>query len=141
MGSGACALNAARDALRLPTKITGVASEAAPAIAFSFAARRVVVHVASTRIADGVACSTPDPAALAYLLAGLERIVCVTDDETEAAIRACFSDTHNVAEGAGAGALAAVLRERETYRDRRVGVMLTGGNIDAAAFARVLAAG
>ncbi len=141
MGSGACALIAARDALKLPTKIVGVASDTAPAIALSFAARRVVVHSVATRIADGIACSTPDPEALAFMLRGLERVVCVSDDKTEAAIRAYFADTHNLAEGAAAAALAALLRESSAHRGRRVGVVLTGGNLDATVFTRVLTTG
>jgi len=140
MGSGVCAMIAARDALGLPTKIVGVASAAAPAIARSFDARRLVTHAVSTRIADGLACSTPNPEALEHILRGAARIVCVTDDETEAALRACFTDTHNVAEGAAAAGLAAVLKEISANAGRRIGLVLTGGNIDAAVLARVLAA-
>jgi threonine dehydratase len=140
LGSGACALIAARDALGLPTEVVGVASEGAPAIALSLRAGRVVTHAVSTRIADGMACSTPDGGALALMSAGVSRVVSVSDDETEAAMRAYFSDTHNVAEGAAGAALAAVLRDRATVAGRRVGVVLSGGNVDSAAFARVLAA-
>jgi threonine dehydratase len=141
MGSGACALIAARDALALETAIVGVASGSAPAIALSIEARRQVVHPASTRIADGMACSTPSTEALGILLTGIDRVVSVSDDETEAAMRACFTDTHNVAEGAAGAGLAAVLRERTAVAGKRVGVVLTGGNVDAGTFARVLLAG
>lgn len=141
MGSGVCALIAARDALRLPTRIIGVVSEQAPAYALSYDARRVVTSAASTRIADGMACSTPDGDALEHLIRGTERIVRVSDDQTEAAMRAYFSDTHNVAEGAAGAALAAILGEGAAVRDRRVGVVFTGGNVDSGTFARVLAAG
>ena len=140
MGSGVCAMIAARDALGLPTKIVGVVSAAAPAIARSFEARRLVTHPVSTRIADGLACSTPNPEALEHILHGVERIVSVTDDETEAALRACFADTHNVVEGAAAAGLAAVLQEKSSNAGRRVGLVLTGGNIDTPVLARVLAA-
>jgi threonine dehydratase len=141
MGSGICALIAARNALGLATRIFGVASQSAPAIALSFEARAVVPHASATRIADGMACSTPYADALAFMLRGAERIVRVTDDEAEAAMRAYFSDTHNAAEGAAGAGLAAVLRDRATVSGRRVGVILTGGNVDAGVFARVLAAG
>ena len=141
MGSGACALVAARDALGLRTRVVGVASERAPAIALSFAARRVTPHTVSTRIADGMACSTPSQEALERILEGVGHIVSVSDDEAEAAMRAYFSDTHNVAEGAAGAALAAVLRERDSISGKRVGVVFTGCNIDAAVFARVLAGG
>ena len=129
---------AARDALQLTTRIAGVASEAAPAIALSFAARKLIAHPASTRIADGLACSTPNTEALEHILRGVERIVTVTDDETEAAMRAYFTDTHNVAEGAAGAGLAAVLKEKEANAGARVGVVCTGGNVDRPVFARVL---
>lgn len=140
MGSGVCALLAARDALGLPTRIVGVASEHAPAIALSFEAKRVIQHAAATRIADGLACSTPNGEALECILNGVERIVRVSDDETERAMRAYYSDTHNVAEGAAGAGLAAVIRDRKSVSGKRIGVVCTGGNVDAAAFARILAA-
>lgn len=141
LGSGICAVMAARDALRLKTRVIGIAAERAPGIALSFEARKLIAHPVSTRIADGMACSTPNPDALAHILRGTERIVRVSDDEVEAAMRAYFTDTHNVAEGAAGSGLAAVLQERATLAGRRVGVVFTGGNVDAAIFTRVLAAG
>ncbi|MGA2692484.1 MAG: threonine dehydratase [Opitutaceae bacterium] len=138
MGSGICAMISARDALGLGTKIIGVASERAPAIALSFEARKVVPHAASTRIADGMACSVPSAEALGHILKGVERIVRVTDDEIEAAQRAYFSDTHNVAEGAAGAGLAAILKDRGASSVEPAGVVFTGGNIDADSFRRVL---
>lgn len=138
LGSGICAMIAAREALGLGTEIVGVVSELAPAMALSFAERKLITHAASTRIADGLACSTPNEEALEQILRGVARIVCVSDDETESAMRAYFSDTHNVAEGAAGAGLAAVLKERELNRGRRAGVIFTGGNVDAAVFARVI---
>jgi threonine dehydratase len=141
LGSGICAMMAARDALGRTTEVVGVASDRAPAIALSFAQRRLVTHPVSTRIADGMACSTPHPDALDAMLRGAHAIVQVSDDEVEAAIRTCFSETHNVAEGAAAAALAAALRDRAALAGRRVGVVLTGGNIDAPVFTRVVSGG
>lgn len=138
LGSGICAMIAARDALRLPMTIIGVASESAPAIALSFAARRLISHPATTRIADGLACSTPNPEALEHILRGAERIVTVSDDETEAAMSAYFTDTHNLTEGAAATALAAVLKEKSINAGQAVGVICTGANVDGPLFARVL---
>lgn len=141
LGSGICAMIAARDALGLSTKIVGVASERAPGIALSFVAKRIVSSPAATRIADGMACSTPNAESLAHILRGVERIAAVADDEVEAAMRAWFTDTHNVAEGAAGAGLAAVLQDREHHAGQRIGVVLTGGNVDRDVFARVLAAG
>lgn len=141
LGSGICAMLAARDALSLTTDIIGVAAESAPGIALSFVAQQLTSYPVTTRIADGLACSTPNPDALELILRGVARIVRVSDDEIEAAMRAYFSDTHNVAEGSAGAGLAAVLRERESVAGKRVGVVFTGGNVDAAVFARVLLAG
>jgi threonine dehydratase len=138
MGSGICSLIAARDALGLATEIVGVVSARAPAIALSFEKRQLTHHAVSTRIADGVACSTPNDEALEYILRGAERILRVSDEETEEAMRAYFSDTHNVAEGAAGVGLAAVLREYDSCAAKRVGLVLTGGNVDASAFTCVL---
>jgi threonine dehydratase len=138
MGSGICAAMAARDALGEKAKIVGVAASAAPAVARSFAEKRLIEHEVTTRIADGMACRTPDPDALEWMHRGVERMVDVTDDEIEAAMRALFSDTHNVAEGAGAAALAAAMQERDRNQGKRVAVILTGGNVDRDVFARVL---
>ena len=138
MGSGACGTIAVRDGLGLRTQIVGVVSDAAPAYALSLEAGHPVSHPASTRIADGMACRTPHDDAFAQLHAGLARIVRVTDDEVEEAMRVLFSDTHNVAEGAGAAALAALLKERQAMRGRRVAVVLSGGNVDRSVYAGVL---
>ncbi|MFN2460039.1 MAG: threonine dehydratase [Candidatus Velthaea sp.] len=138
-GSGAAALIAARDALGLRTHIIGVVAAAADAYARSFEAGRAIATETAATIADGVACRVPDPAAFAVLKHGLARIVRVSDEAICDAMRVLFSDTHNVAEGAGAAALAALLQERAVMRGRRVAVMLTGGNIDRAMFADVMA--
>jgi threonine dehydratase len=139
LGSGICGVMAARDALGLRTKVVGVVSDRAPAYAESFESGHLVEHEVSTRIADGMACRTPNAEALPLVMKGVDRVVRVTDDEIEAAMRALFSDTHTIAEGAGAAALAALLREPTAMRPRRSGVILTGGNVDRTVYARVLA--
>ena len=140
LGSGICGLIAARDALGLRTEIIGVVAAGAPAYALSFAAREPVECGLPETIADGVACRVPDRDALAIILRRAARVVTVSDDEIRAAIRHLFSDTHNVAEGAGAVPLAALLQERERMRGRRVGLILSGGNIDRELYARILGA-
>jgi threonine dehydratase len=139
LGSGVCGAIAVRDALGLKTRIVGVVSAAAPAYARSLALGRPVSHAATTRIADGVACRTPDPDALDRIRGGVERVVEVTDDQVEAAMRAIYDDAHQVAEGAAATAVAALLSERDRVRGKKVGAVLTGGNVDRDVFARVLA--
>jgi threonine dehydratase len=141
LGSGICAMVAARDALGFATTVVGVAAELVPGITLSFAAKKVCAHPATTRIADGMACSTPNAEALKHILHGVERLVEVTDDEIEAAMRTYYTDTHNVAEGAAGAGLAAVLKEKGANAGQRVGVVFTGGNIDQPVLERVLAAG
>jgi threonine dehydratase len=138
LGSGICGTIAARDALGLRAKIVAVVAASAPAYARSLAEGRLVSHDATTRIADGMACRTPVPDALDQIRAGIDRVVEVTDDQIEAAMRAIYDDTHNVVEGAAAASVAAMLSERDRIRGRAVGVVLTGANVDRTVFARVL---
>ena len=139
MGSGICGMIAARNALQLPTEIVGVVAAGAPAYALSFAAGKAVSTATADTMADGLACRVPDAGALEIIRAGASRVLQVTDAGIEAAVRSLFSDTHNVAEGAGAAALAGLLQESERMRGKRVGVVLSGGNIDRDLYARVLA--
>ena len=135
-GSGICGCILARDLLGLTTEIVGVQSTEAPSYALSFAAGTVVTTETSNTRADGMATRVPDADALAIIRKGASRILQVSDDEIAAAIRAYWTDTHNLAEGAGAAALAAALQEKHKLRDRRVGLILSGGNIDFDLFTR-----
>lgn len=138
MGSGLCGVIAARDALGLSTNVVAVVSDRAPAFALSLEQNKIVSHEATTRIADGMACRTPVEEALSIAKAGSERVVLVSDDEVESAMRALFADTHNTAEGGGAAALAALMKEQESMRGKSIAVVLSGGNVDSTLFARVL---
>jgi threonine dehydratase len=139
MGSGILGMCAARAALGLHTEIVGVVSAHAPACYESFLRHQPVASPARTRLADGLAVPVPDAAAVELICAHVSRVVMVTDDEVAAAMRAIFDDTHNVAEGAGAAPVAAILKERDRLRGKRVAAVLTGGNVDRAVFAEVLA--
>jgi threonine dehydratase len=130
MGSGICGLIRARGLLGLRTKIVGVVAAGADAMARSLEAGRIVTTATADTLADGMACRVPDPTAFAMIRAGADRIVRVSDDEVAAAMRAYWTDTHNLAEGAGAAPLAALLQERAAMRGRRVGVILCGANVD-----------
>ena len=139
-GSGICGLIQARDLLGRRTRIIGVTAAGAPAFARSLAAGRLVPGCPADTFADGVAVREPPQAALDMVRAGAERIVEVTDDEIAAAMRAYCSDTHNIAEGAGAAPLAGLMQERAAMRGRKVAVVLSGGNVDRDVYARILAA-
>jgi len=139
LGSGICGAIAAREALGLGTEIVGVVARKAPCYALSFEAGRAVATNSADTMADGMACRTPDEAALAAILKHAARIVSVEDEEIEAVMRHYFTDTHNVVEGAGAAPLAALLQERERMAGKAVGVVASGGNIDIEVYRRVLA--
>ena len=130
LGSSICGIAAARNALNLHTEIVGVTSAECRAYALSFQQRKVVESPANTQIADGQACRTPNLQALEIIWSNVARIVEVSDAEIVDAISCYYRDTHNIAEGAGAAALAAALKEKDALGDRRVGIVLTGGNID-----------
>jgi len=141
LGSGICACVAVRNAFGLRTRIVGVVSAGAPCYARSVAAGTPVEAPVTTRLADGLACRVPEADAVTVIAREVERVVEVDDAQVADAMRLLFRATHNVAEGAGAAALAAALAERDRLRGLRVGLVLTGGNVDADVFARLLGNG
>jgi threonine dehydratase len=139
LGSGICGVIAVRDILGLSTKVVGVVSTEAPAYALSFAAGKVVATNSADTMADGMAVRGPDAEALAMICTGAERIVQVNDAEIAIAMRAYYEDTHQLTEGAGAASLAALMQERDRQAGKRIGLILSGGNIDRPLYLRALA--
>ncbi|MGV6846767.1 MAG: threonine dehydratase [Marinibacterium sp.] len=137
-GSGICGTIAARDALGLKTEVIGVVSEAADCVVRSLAAGDLVETDSAGTFADGMAVRVPVRAAFDIYREGASRFVAVSDAAVADAIRLYYRTTHNLAEGAGAAPLAALLGERDRMRGRRVGVILSGGNIDMPKFAEIL---
>jgi threonine dehydratase len=138
LGSGACAAIVAKLALGHQVRIVGVVSAHATTYADSLAAGRVVPAPVTTLLADGMACRVAEADALPMLQQHLDHIVRVTDAEVADAMRWLYTDTHNVAEGAGAAAFAAAMQERKSLTGQTVGVALSGGNVDRSMFAEVL---
>lgn len=138
MGSGICGLIAVRDLLGLRTEIVGVVAENAPAFALSLEAGRPIPTNAARTFADGLACRDPQAEAFEIIKQGAVRIVRVSEEEIAEAVRIYYSATHNLAEGAGAAPLAALLKEKDQHRGKRVGLVLSGGNIDMPVFAQIL---
>lgn len=138
MGSGICGLITVRDLLGLKTEIVGVVAENAPAFALSFEAGRPIPTNSAQTFADGMACRDPQPEALTIIRSGAARVLRLSEAEIAEAIRVYYSDTHNLAEGAGAAPLAGLLKEKERYAGKRAATILSGGNIDAPVFAEVL---
>lgn len=138
LGSGICGVISARDLLGLKTKVVGVVSENANAYALSFQENKPISVNRADTFAEGIAVREPNSDAVEIINKGAQRIVEVADEEIRNAMRLIYRATHNVAEGAGAAALAALLKERELNSGKRVGVILSGGNIDTDKYVDVL---
>jgi threonine dehydratase len=138
MGSGICGLITARDLLGLTTEIVGVGALKAPATAQSFAAGHAVAFPSAHTFADGLATREPNAQAIATICRGVSRWVEVSEDAIADAIRIYFDDTHQVAEGAGAAPLAALLQDRQRMANKNVAVILSGGNIERERYLQVL---
>lgn len=132
LGSGICGVIAVRDALGLKTDVIGVQAAGAPCYALSFEAGRPVSTNAADTCADGVATRVPVPEAVAAINRGAARVATVTDAAIVEAQRLLLRLTHNLAEPAGAAALAALLIERRRQAGKTVAVILSGGNADSA---------
>jgi len=139
IGSGICGLITTRDLLGLRTEIVGVVARKAPAMALSFAAGKAVPTISAQTFADGIATRDPRPEAVAIIKHGAARILQLSEDEIAEGVRAYFQDTHNVAEGGGAAPLAGLMQERARMAGKRIAVILSGGNIDASVYRRILA--
>ncbi len=138
MGSGICGLVAARDLLGLKTEIIGVSAANANATALSFAAGRPQPQSSVRTFADGLATREPNAQAIAFICRGVSRWVQVSEDAIAAAMRIYFDDAHQVTEGAGAAALAALLQDGDRMADKNAAVILSGGNIERTRFRQVL---
>jgi threonine dehydratase len=139
LGSSICGVAAARNALQLSTEIIGVVAAESPSYSLSFKAGEVVEAPSRTLIADGLSCRLPNVQAMEAIWENVDRIIEVSDMEIAAAMRAYYQDTHNLAEGAGAAALAGALKEKHQLAGKRIGIILTGGNVDREAYEEVLA--
>lgn len=140
MGSGLCAMIAARDALGHRARVVGVVAEQAPAYALSFQRKTPVATERAETFADGIATRSPDPEALAMMVRGAEAVVTVPESAIRGAMRHYFTDIHQVAEGAAAAALAAAECYPDLVRGRKVGLVLSGGNVDREVYAEILSA-
>jgi threonine dehydratase len=139
MGSSICGVSAVRNALGLNTEIVGVVASSSPSYARSFSERRIVEVPSQTQIADGLACRLPNADAIQVIWDNVARVVEVSDAEIAASMRVYYQDTHNLAEGAAAAALAGALKEKDRLDGQSsMGIILTGGNVDRDLYARVL---
>ncbi|MEP6547914.1 MAG: threonine dehydratase [Gammaproteobacteria bacterium] len=138
MGSGIAGLITVRDLLGLKTEVIGVGMAKAPATLRSFAAGRPIKTSTAQTFADGLATREPHTEAIAIICGGAARMVEVSEDAVADAMRFYLDDTHQIAEGAGAAPLAALLQERDRMANKNVAVVLSGGNIERARYLQVL---
>jgi threonine dehydratase len=139
-GSGVSGLIAMRNALQLSTQVIGVVAEGAPAYAHAFASGQPYHCATVTTLACGVAIPATEPISLQVIREGASEVLTVNDDLILKAMRLYYETTHNVACGAGAIALAGLLSQQGRWAGKRVGVILSGSNVDAAVWQRCLSA-
>ena len=139
MGSGICGLISVRDLLGLQDGDHRRGGRSGAGRCLVIRAGPLVNTNSAATFADGLACRVPVAEPVEIIRRGAARVVRVTEEEIADAIRAYYVDTHNLAEGAGAAPLAALIKERSSMLGKRVGLILSGGNIDRELFANVLA--
>jgi threonine dehydratase len=133
-GSGACGCALVRTSLGSRAKVIGVQAARADAFARSWRTGTRVVGDSADTFAEGMATRVTFDLTFDILKRELDDVVTLTEEELAAGVRMALRTTHNLAEGAGAAALAALMQEREKMAGRRIGVLLSGGNIDLALF-------
>ncbi len=136
-GSGAAGAAIVARALRPGMRVIGVQAEGAPSAYLSWKQGRPVEAPAHT-FAEGLATGTPFELPQRILRALLDDFVLVSDANIQAAVRLYLEHTHNLAEGAGAAALAAARVHADGLRGQRVGVVLSGGNLSPEQLHKVL---
>jgi threonine dehydratase len=122
----------------VPPRVIAVQAEGAPSMYLSWKERRLVETERAETFAEGLATRVPVPFATEILQDVVDEFVLLSDIELRRSIRLMFEATHNVAEGAGAAALAGLMRDFARYRNRRVALVLSGGNITADNLAQAL---
>jgi threonine dehydratase len=136
-GSLAAGTTTVIKAMSPATKVIAVQAENAPAFHHAWHTDEYAPMVAAKTVADGLATRVPVRYTLS-MMKDLDDFVLVSEEEVCAAIR-CYAQTiHHLAEGGGAAPLAAALNMKDELVGKRVGLILTGGNIDGASLQRAM---
>jgi threonine dehydratase len=125
-------------ALRPGLPVYGVQAAKASATHDSWHAGKRLTTASADTIADGLATRSTYDLTFEPLREGLQGFVAVEEREIAEAIRILLSTTHNLPEGAGAAGLAGLLRLRKELAGKKVGIVISGGNIDRETLRRVL---
>ena len=139
-GSGACGCCLVRTALGSRAQVIGVQAERADAFTRSWKGPSRVVGDKADTFAEGMATRVTFDLTFGILQKELNDIVTLSEDELAEGIRLALRTTHNLAEGAGAAALMAAMKLRDRLAGKRVVCVMSGGNIDRATLARIVAA-
>jgi threonine dehydratase len=137
-GSGACGLCLVRSAMKLPTHIIGVQAERADAFARSWRSGQRIVGTHADTFAEGVATRFTFDLTFSYLARELDDVVTLSEEELAEGVRMALKLTHNLAEGAGAAAIAAAKKCADQIRGKKVACIMSGGNIDTSTLKRIL---
>jgi threonine dehydratase len=138
-GSGVIGAGVVARAVNPAIRVLGVQAEGAPAIYRSWKEGRRVTTERARTFAEGLATREPFDLTLALLPRVVDEMMLVPDDAIVAAIRLLIETSRQVAEGAGAAAVAAATARRDELAGKTVGLMLSGGNITAEQLRKVLA--
>ncbi|MEY4094000.1 MAG: hypothetical protein RLZZ53_1199, partial [Acidobacteriota bacterium] len=131
-GSGACGLLTVRNALGSNAKIIAVGATKADAVYRSWKGPERVVGTSADTFAEGIATRVSFDLPFSIYKEHLDGFILLTEEELAEGVRMALRTTHNLPEGAGAAAIAAAYKQRETLVGRRVVCVMSGGNLDAA---------
>ena len=131
------AITVARE-IRPSLRVYGVQSGAAPAVRQAWITGEVRDLPKPATFAEGIATGRAYDLTLGALRQGLAGFELVSERELEIALRALLTITHNLPEGAGAAALAGLLKLRSELKGQRVAIVMSGGNLDTKVLGRIL---
>jgi threonine dehydratase len=140
-GSGAAGCCIVRTGLGAGTKVIGVQASGADAFARSWRGPERVTAERVDTFAEGMATRVTFDLTFSILKGLLDDIVLLDEPELEEGVRAALRCTHNLAEGSGAASLAAAKKYGERLAGRKVGCVMSGGNIDIRTLGRILESG
>jgi threonine dehydratase len=100
-----------------------------------------VTGTSAATFAEGVATRVTFDLTFGLLKQYLDDFVVLSEEELAEGVRIALRCTHNLAEGAGAAAIAAAMKQRDALRGQRVVAVMSGGNLDTATLRRILAPG
>ncbi len=141
LGSGVCSTGIVAKHLRPETEIIGVQATSADAVMQSWKSGTIQTTNSAETWAEGIATRSPAEMTLEIMREVMDDALLVTDDQMRFACYQILKQTHNLVEGAGAAALAAVLQHRERFAGKKVVCVLSGGNLDLNELPGILAMG